>query len=226
MTLGMMADLAGAVDRLSRWEGAALMLTAAGTGAFCAGGHLADVRGALADPERGRTMARAMTAVLDGLLELPVVSVAVVHGRALGGGAELVTACDLRVIAKDADIHFVQARLGIAPGWGGTARLVRLVGRSTALRALATSASIGAEEALRIGLVDAIADGSGMEEARALLAPFVALSPGAVRAVKRQVVAATPRVGPADAEADAFVEVWGGAEHQRALAAHDRKRAG
>lgn len=216
LTIGMMVDLADAVIQLAAWDGATVVLSGAG-GAFCAGGHLGDVRDALASPERGREMANAMTVVLDTLLDLPLVSVAAVDGAALGGGAELLTACDHRVASADARIGFVQARLGVACGWGGAARLVAHVGRRTALRALARAELWTAAEAEAVGLVDEVVGGEALSAALAWLSPVRDLPASAVRAAKAQVVAARPIRG-GDAEAASFASVWGGPAHLAALA--------
>jgi ethylmalonyl-CoA/methylmalonyl-CoA decarboxylase len=75
----------------------------------------------------------------------------------MGGGAELSTACDHRVMATDASIHWVHIRMGVSPGWGGGYRLVNLVGRQKALKILAGSTPLSAHEALDIGYVDQLA---------------------------------------------------------------------
>lgn len=211
MTVPMMAALADAVSTLSRWDGAVVHVVGEG-GVFCAGGHLDDVRDALIDGESGRAMADAMTAVLDEFLALPFVSVAVVNGPALGGGAELATACDLRVCGLRGYLHFVHGALGVAPGWGGAHRLRAIVGRTAAVRLLTSAAKVGPEEGRAIGLFDAVAE-EASAAALALSAPILALPTAAVRAMKQQ-VAATGR----GEEAAVFASVWGGPDHRAALA--------
>lgn len=209
VTVRMMIDLLDAVETLRAWEGALVVLTSSTPGTFCSGGHLGEVQRSLIEPESGRQMALAMGEVLEGLLDLPQLSVAVVDGPAIGGGAELLTACDLRVLSPRARVHFVHARLGVVPGWGGTARLVRLVGRAAALRILARAEALGPEACREIGLADAVGD------PEAWLAPIRELPPETLRAAKAQVLAA-PALG---AQAHHFASVWGGPAHQRALAA-------
>lgn len=219
MTAAMMVELADAVDRLAAWDGAAVIVSAGDPRVFCAGGHLGDVRTALSGPDRGERMALAMGTVLDRLLALPIVSVAAVDGLAMGGGAELVTACDHRVFGRGAQIAFVHARLGVAPGWGGAGRLVAHVGRRAALRILTTAASLGADDAAALGLCDLVADGPAEGAAAAFLAPVLAQPVAAVRAAKAQIAAAAGRApGGLPAEAAAFATVWSGPEHRRALA--------
>ena len=146
------------------------------------------------------------------LAMVPFVSVALVNGPALGGGAELATACDLRVCGSRGYLHFVHGALGVAPGWGGAQRLRAIVGRTAALRVLTSAGKIGPEEGLAIGLFDAVAV-EASAAALALSAPILTLPTAAVRAMKQQ-IAATER----SAEATAFATVWGGPDHRVALA--------
>ncbi len=210
ITLQMMVDFAEAVMTLSEWDGAAIVLRSADPSVFCAGGHLGQVRQAVRNREEALQMAVAMTAVLDGLLALPQISVAALGGLAIGGGAEVATACDFRVAHPDAAIHFIHSRLGIAPGWGGAGRLVGHVGRRQALWMLLDGEPVDAEAAREMGLVDAITDNPD-DGARALLEVVLGRAPEAVRAVKRQVVGDDP--------SGAFADVWGGPAHRAALEA-------
>ncbi|MBW1877668.1 MAG: enoyl-CoA hydratase/isomerase family protein [Deltaproteobacteria bacterium] len=220
VTVRMMCDLAEAVERLSSWKGQAVVLCSSTPGMFCAGSHLAEVQSALSPGAAGRDMALAMGALLDQLLTQPALVVGAVEGTAVGGGAEIVTACDFRVLHRDARVHFVHARLGVAPGWGGTGRLVAHLGRAGALRALTAATPMTAEEALGAGFADAVVDGPAIDGALKLLEPLRALPAAATRAVKAQVVAANdPK-----AQAERFCEVWGGPDHRAALEAMWAKR--
>jgi ethylmalonyl-CoA/methylmalonyl-CoA decarboxylase len=221
LTAGMMAQLGAAVMSLRTWRGAGVILRAEGP-VFCAGGHLGQVRAGLGTPERGGRMARSMAVVLDALADLPSVSIAAIHGHAIGGGAELVTATDLRVMAPGATVHFAQGRLGVAAGWGGAARLTRLVGRSAAVTVLLDAARVSAARARELGLADAVDEEPASWARRRLEGWLGAVPATAMRALKAQVVAASPgRAG--DAEASAFVEVWGGPAHRDALARTRRR---
>ena len=225
MSLSMMVELADIVERLQQWPGALAILSSTDPKAFCSGGHLGQVTRAVADPEAAAKMGRAMTAVLDGLLDLPQITVSAVEGLAVGGGAELITATDFRIAGSEARIHFVHARLGIVPGWGGAGRLARIVGRRAALKILARARPIGPGESVRIGLVDRRCDGSAVAAATTWMGDALAAPCDVVRALKRQVVAAAPaRTGAADEEVAAFASVWGGPDHQAALAGLDRHR--
>jgi ethylmalonyl-CoA/methylmalonyl-CoA decarboxylase len=230
MSLSMMTELADAVLYLQSWDGMLVILSSTDPRAFCSGGHLGEITEAVSTPEDAADMSRAMGTVLAALRDLPAVSVAAVDGLALGGGAELVTATDLRVAGPEARIQFVHARLGIAPGWGGTARLVQLVGRQAALKLLLLAchrgaAGIGPGEAFQMGLVDHRCDGPAVPGALAWLAELCALSVPAVRAVKRQLAQAEPTDQGYEG-AEPFSEVWGGPAHREALQGLARHRRG
>ena len=96
-----------------------MILSGADQYAFCAGGDLRDVRQSLLDSEQGRIMCEQMTHNLDLLLQLPSFVIAAVEGAALGGGAEVLTACDALICGESSTIGFVHASLGVSPGWGG-----------------------------------------------------------------------------------------------------------
>lgn len=214
ITLTMMAELAEVIEELGDWDGAIAVLHAASGSVFCSGGHLGQVLKAVDAPEHARTMARAMGAILDALLALPVVTVCAIDGLAVGGGAEIATATDFRVAGPSARIHFVHAALGIAPGWGGAARLVTHVGSRTALRILAEAVPIGPEQGVDLGLFDAA--GPELDSALdAFVAPMLERPATAIRAVKAQIAAA--RAGDREAEVQAFGEVWGSPPHVAAL---------
>ena len=119
--------------------------------------------------------------IIEGLNK-PVV--AVINGFALGGGCELAMACTIRIAADTARFGMPEISLGIIPGFGGTQRLPRLVGRGRALEMMLTGAQIGADEAWRIGLVNRVVDLEVLtSEASQLASTLAAQSPSAVRAL-------------------------------------------
>ena len=132
------------------------VLTAAGSHSFAAGGDLRDLA-AVRTREGAATMATQARSALDAIRRFPVPVVAALNGVALGGGAELAVACDLRIAAAHACIGFVQGRLNIATAWGGGIDLMRLLGPARGLAVLARSEVLGAAQALALGLVDAVA---------------------------------------------------------------------
>jgi enoyl-CoA hydratase len=130
----------------------ALMITGAGERAFVAGADIA----AMSDMSgmQGREFALEGHAALRALELAPFPVIALVNGYALGGGCELALACDWIVASENATFGQPEVNLGIVPGFGGTQRLTRLVGKAMALEMICTGRSLKADEALRIGLVN------------------------------------------------------------------------
>lgn len=174
----MMAQLADIVTQLedpvvhSRLN--AVVLT--GTGSwFCAGADLQVAKQELSSSDAGTAMGTLMVDTLTRFRRLPLVSVALIEGGAYGGGAELSTACDFRIMEQSAVIQFVQAKMGVSPGWGGGARLYKLLGRQNALRLLCAAEKVTATRAIDIRLVDSLFDTQKETAASAVgtfLAPF------------------------------------------------------
>jgi enoyl-CoA hydratase len=130
-----------------------IILTGAGR-AFVAGADIAVLASQAPVPARER--ARHGQAVFRRIEMSPKPVIAAVNGFALGGGCELAMACHVRIASESAKFGQPEVKLGITPGFGGTQRLARLVGRGRALQLLLTGDQIGAAEALRIGLVNAV----------------------------------------------------------------------
>lgn len=217
---GMMADLAQVLPQLEAGGFAALIVRGQVGGGFCAGGDLRSVREHLLGPGTAAGMARTMAGLLDRLANLPCLVLAAVEGQALGGGAELLTACDEVVAARDARIGFVHASLGVSPGWGGGQRLVRRVGRRSALCLLLPDSPPTAEHALAHGLIDRICPpGLALSRCRARAEQVAGMPLEAVAAAVR-----IARSGDPGVELDAFVSLWGGPAHRAALAAMSQGR--
>jgi enoyl-CoA hydratase len=162
----------------------ALIVAGAGK-AFVSGGDLSELQH-FPSREDGLRLAQIMGDALARLEALPCPTIAAINGPARGGGAEIAVACDLRVIAEDADLGFVHARLGIIPAWGGGQRLMRLVGYAHALELIATGRVLSAGEALGRGLVNLVASpGQALASARDLAAQIASLPAAAVQAAKR-----------------------------------------
>lgn len=152
----MRAELEELVIRANEDRGLrAVVLTGAGNKAFCAGADLKER--ATMDEEEVRTFLKDMRRTFRSLELSPKIFVAAINGAAFGGGTELSLACDLRVIAPHAEMALTETRLAIIPGAGGTQRLPRLVGAAIAKDLILTGRRIGAEEALRLGLVNRVA---------------------------------------------------------------------
>lgn len=160
----MMCELAAAVDTLEAAAAApasgapedlrAVVVVGDG-GTFCSGADLGS-SDALFTPRYGAAMHALMADTTRRLGDLPLVSVAAVDGAAVGGGAELSTATDFRIMTPTATIQFVQVARGVSPGWGASARLVELTGRKNALFLLGTGERLSAAAAASFNLTDAI----------------------------------------------------------------------
>ncbi|KPM09711.1 enoyl-CoA hydratase-like protein [Sarcoptes scabiei] len=164
---------------------------------------------------------------LKRLEELPIISIAMIEGKALGGGAEIITACDFRVAAANAHIGFVHARLGVTPGFGGGTRLQQLLGPTESLKLMLSARLIGAQEAQRIGLVQHVLP-ENLKGDAALKATidwyktnYGLISSSASQAIKNIVSVGKQNISKEQAlinEARIFCSVWGSEEHKNALA--------
>jgi enoyl-CoA hydratase len=130
--------------------------------------------------------AQRLSSAFDSVARIPKPVVAAITGYALGGGCELALACDWRIAAEDAKLGQPEISLGVIPGAGGTQRLARLVGPARAKDLVMSGRFVGAEEALRIGLVDRVvpSGGSVYDEAVAMVQPYVNGPAQALRAAK------------------------------------------
>ena len=158
----------------------AIVVTGAGEKAFVAGADINEL--AVLSPADGREHALAGQHVFDLIENLGKPVIAAINGFALGGGCELAMACTLRFAADTAKLGQPEINLGLIPGYAGSQRLPRLVGRGRALEMLLTGAQITAEEAHRIGLVNKVVPAASlMTEARALAQTLATKAPVAVR---------------------------------------------
>jgi enoyl-CoA hydratase len=183
----VLADLEAALTTLEATPAVRVVILTGRGRAFVAGGDIAHMaRLPVSDGER---WVRGGQAVLRRLARLPQVSIAAVNGYALGGGLELALACDLRVAADTAQLGLPEVRVGLIPGWGGTQRLLRLVGPARARDLIFTGRAVTAEEALRLGVVSRVAAADELLVAcQALAREICGASPTAVRAAKRALV--------------------------------------
>ena len=160
----------------------AIVLTGAGEKSFVAGADINEL--AVQTPIGARERAMAGQAVFDLIEQLGKPVIAAINGFALGGGCELAMACTLRLAADTARLGQPEVNLGLIPGYAGTQRLPRLVGKGRALELILTGAPIGAVEAERIGLVNRVVPVADlMNEARALAAKLAASAPVAIEAM-------------------------------------------
>jgi len=185
----------------------AVVLTGAGD-FFVSGG---DVREVTTLQEISRM--RGLLARMEGL---PVPVLAAVNGPAFGGGCEILVACDLRIAEEQATLAWKQIAMALTPGWGGTARLARLVGHGRATRLLLTGETVNARGALAIGLVDEVVpEGASLAAALDLARRVGAFSAFAVRQAKRSLHGDEPR---------AFAAAWESEDHREAVRAFVERR--
>jgi enoyl-CoA hydratase len=131
-----------------------LIVTGAGEKAFVAGADISEMVNA--SPAQGKAMSELACEAFGRLENMPQATIAAVNGFALGGGCELAMACDLRIASENAKFGQPEVNLGILPGFGGTQRLPRLVGKGRAKEIIFTADMIDAQEAYRIGLVNKV----------------------------------------------------------------------
>jgi enoyl-CoA hydratase/carnithine racemase len=199
---------------------ACVVLTGAGDKYFAAGGDLRDL--AQVRTEQGvRAMVEESRAALDAVRTFPLPVVAVLNGDALGGGAELALACDLRVMREGACIGYVQGRLAITTGWGGGTDLATVIGPARALRMTARCETVSATTALDWGLADAVVPADKLDAAvQDFIAPILKQSANVLRGFKAQALAAR-RGLPFDEcraiEQHEFVKTWMHEDHWSAV---------
>ncbi|KAJ1540470.1 enoyl CoA hydratase domain-containing protein 1 [Cladochytrium tenue] len=233
----MMAELSAHVDTLEAWardpagnhSGLVGVVLAGEGGSFCSGFDLGVAADSFSTPESGSKFSLLMHDTLSRLRALPFISVAAVDGYALGGGAELATACDLRVMGPEASVQFLQVQMGVVPGWQGGTRLTQLLGRSKALTLLAGSERLSALAALSLGYASRVA-GEGQTAAEAATEMLDSWASkgyaSAIRGVKSTVHAADEGLvsEALAAERDMFKGLWGGPDNLEAIRSHSHRR--
>jgi enoyl-CoA hydratase len=188
LNVELLAALGAALRRVDADSAVrAIVLTGAGDKAFAAGADIAELR-ALPGSVAGAAQARSGQSITRLMEQLDTPIVAAVNGYALGGGCELAMAADIRIASDNAMFGQPEVNLGLIPGYGGTQRMARLAGRGMAMYLCLTGEMIGAQEALRIGLVERVVPAAGlMTEARRIAALIAAKAPLAVAATKHAI---------------------------------------
>jgi enoyl-CoA hydratase len=203
----------------------AAIITGAGDRAFAAGADIKEM--AELTPAEGLAFGRKGHAITNALELLPLPTIAAVNGYAFGGGCEIAIACDIRLAATNARFAQPEVSLGIPPGWGGSQRLPRLIGPGFAAEMIYTGRQVDADEALRMGLVNAVRPLEALlPAARDMAAVIARNSPLAVRAAKRLIAlafAGNPGAGLA-AEAAAFGATFATLDQREGMHAFIEKR--
>lgn len=194
---------------------------------FIAGASIDELRSL--DEAGALTDSRAGQQLMNAIEELPQTTIAAIHGACAGGGTELVLACDLRYAADGAKIGLPETSIGVLPGWGGTVRSTHLLGQSVARRLILTGELIAADEALRIGLVDAVFPAEKFSaEVEARITQILTRGPQARRRVKhllrRHAADGVDLAAQFDAEARAFAECYRTGEPREGMSAFLEKR--
>ncbi|MDT3443329.1 MULTISPECIES: enoyl-CoA hydratase/isomerase family protein [unclassified Pseudofrankia] len=196
-----MDELEKVLDAVDTSGAHALAITGGGDRAFISGGDLKELA-TIRTKEGAVDMALRMRGLCDRIAAFRGPVIAAINGHALGGGAEVAIAADIRVAAEDIRIGFTQAMLAIMPGWGGAERLAAVVGRGRALMLAGSGAVVDTAEAARLGLVDKVLPRAEFDAGWRALAKSLAHHPAAET---KRVMSGT--VGPREA-AEAFGDLW------------------
>lgn len=163
-----------------------VIITGAGEKAFVAGGDIAFMQPL--EAMQARTIALKAQKLFNSIEFGQKIYIAAINGYALGGGCELAMACDIRIAVMEAKLGQPEVKLGIIPGWGGTQRLTRLVGKGKAKELMFTGDMIDAQEAKKIGLINQVVEKSELlQEARIIAEKIADKSQLAVRFIKEAV---------------------------------------
>ncbi len=181
----LLADLDAALDEIAANDQIrALVITGAGGKAFVAGADIAEIN-ALESQAEAEEFARFGQSVFSRIERLTIPVIMAINGYALGGGCELALCGDIRLASDTAQLGQPEVNLGVIPGYGGTQRLARLVGRDRAKSLIFTGERIGVEDALRLGLVDRIVPSADlMDEAVSLAQSLAGKAPRTIALAK------------------------------------------
>jgi enoyl-CoA hydratase/carnithine racemase len=203
-----------------------LIITGAGQFAFCAGADISVIN-AIAGPDEARTLVLRGQAILNKIEKMPKPVIAAINAVCLGGGNELALACHIRIASDRARFGQPEINLGLIPGFGGTQRLPRLIGKPRALELLLSGDMIPAQEAHRIGLINKVVpEGDVVKVARDLARRIAAKGQVAVRLIMDAVndgCAETLDKGLL-LEAESFAQVMGTDDAREGLSAFLQKR--
>lgn len=190
LSYAVIEQLTTVVDEIERDdEVIVVILTGAGEKAFVAGGDIKSFPEWIGKgSEYAEEKALWLQNPLNKIERLPKPVIAAINGLALGGGCELALSCDLRIIEEQAKIGLPEVKLGLFPGAGGTQRLPRLIGSARAKEMMFTGEPLGAEEALRVGLVNHVVPrGESLNKARELAAKMARFSLPALSLMKQSI---------------------------------------
>jgi enoyl-CoA hydratase len=226
MTLATLQELAAAVrEMIVSSEVRVVIITGAGTKAFIAGGDIAMLREL--DPCGARDLALLAQGVCNAIEQSPKPFIAAINGYALGGGCELAMSCDIRIASDSARFGQPEINIGTLPGFGGSQRLPRLIGKGRALEMILTGEMIDAQEAWRIGLVNKVLPAEELQSAtRAIALKLASKSMVALKFCKEAVQNGMEMDLPhaCQYEADLFALSFSTADQQEGMSAFLEKR--
>lgn len=182
----VLKEIDAALDAVDLETTRCLILTGAGEKSFVAGADIAEM--STLTKAEGEAFGKAGNDVFRKLETFPIPTIAAVNGFALGGGNEIAMSCDIRICSDNAVFGQPEVGLGITPGFGGTQRLARIIGVGKAKELVYTAFNIKADEAYRVGLVNAVYPQAELMDAAKKMAGKIAKNaPIAVRACKKAI---------------------------------------
>ena len=228
-TLEMVGELADALKMLAAAEAVRVIVVTGAGKAFCAGADVGLLRDLITrgDEATGRRLVDSLRAVAHGIRETPQPVVAAVNGVAAGGGANLALACDMRIAAASAQIGQVFMKIGLHPDFGGTYYLPRLVGASKALELILGAELVGAQELLRLGIVNRVVPAAELAAATRAWAQQIAAAPPIAVRLAKQAVYRSERATMdemLDYELEAQIACFKSADGKEGIAAFFEKR--
>ena len=213
----LLEELDSALDYIASEDGIrALVITGAGTKAFVAGADIGEIA-ALEGLDDAREFSRFGQNIFNKIERLTIPVIMAINGYALGGGCELALSGDIRLASENAQLGQPEINLGVIPGYGGSQRLSRIIGRDRAKGLIFTGERIGAEDALRLGLVDRVVPQAELViEATSLAVTLAGKAPRALALAKMAINDGASL--PLDEALELEAELFG-----QAAATHDRK---
>lgn len=220
LNMDAMARFATCVESLADDDSVrVVILTGAGTEAFCSGGDLFELS-TLKTESEAEGFIDQMGDALSKLEHLPVPVIAAINGYALGGGSEIAVACDMRFADERVRMGFVQIRMALTPGWGAGQRLMRMIGYAKAMHVLLEGHVFHAPELEKLGLINKIVDaGSAYDHALGFAREIAERPPDVVRGIKALLRAGLeqPYLEALRTERDIFPPLWTSKPHLEAV---------
>ncbi len=223
----LLSELSDALDEIASDENArAMVVTGAGSKAFVAGADISEIA-AIDDDEAGVVFARYGQDVFSKIERMTIPVIMAINGYALGGGCELALCGDIRIASDNAQLGQPEVNLGVIPGYGGTQRLARLIGRDRAKGIIFTGERVGAEDAYRLGLVDRVVPQADLvDEAVNLAKNLAQKAPRAIALAKMAINEgiSLPLADALDLEAQLFGQVAATQDRREGASAFLEKR--